>query len=126
MLIINNAKNYSIPEKLSRNTYFKNMTELIYGIFKTVRHCFVFRKAICISDGESAPNLLLSTKAGKAVNNKPIMVRTKADGGSSSASRKGNIEHVLHERIQVLLIIWLYLSFCPETCTWPLCVGVVD
>uniref|UniRef100_A0A8W8KID8 PCNA-associated factor n=2 Tax=Magallana gigas TaxID=29159 RepID=A0A8W8KID8_MAGGI len=27
-------------------------------------------------------------KAGKAVNNKPIMVRTKADGGSSSASRK--------------------------------------
>lgn len=75
--------------------------------------CFVFIKAICISDGESAPNLLLSTKAGKAVNNKPIMVRTKADGGSSSASRKGNIEHILHERIQVLLIslaVYIFLS----------------
>lgn len=40
MLIINDAKNYSIPEKLSRNTYFKNMNKLIYGIFKTVRHLF--------------------------------------------------------------------------------------
>lgn len=87
------------------------MIKLIYGIFETVRHLFVFIKAICISDGESAPNLLLSTKAGKAVNNKPIMVRTKADGGSSSASRKGNIEHVLHERIQVLLISLAVFTF---------------
>lgn len=113
MLIINDAKNYSIPEKLSRNTYFKNMTNLFTEFLKLFDICFVFRKAICISDGESAPNLLLSTKAGKAVNNKPIMVRTKADGGSSSASRKGNIEHVLHERIQVLLIslaVFIFLS----------------
>lgn len=61
-----------------------------------------------------ARQLLLSTKAGKAVNNKPIMVRTKADGGSSSASRKGNIKHVLHERIQVLLInlaVFIFLSW---------------